>query len=146
MSGLVVGISDRGDDLYDTTKAYATGGLIIGTITRATDKYELQLSKSWTASNTWQDILTPLTGETGDIRLIFTDTADSNKKHFQVFKYNKTSSTVIAFTTSGTVGVVDFGESTIKLQVQNSSGTIQVLHTAGANRTCSVKIGFIRHA
>lgn len=146
MSGLVVGTKDRSDDQFDTTKSYLTSALVVGTVTRTYDKFELQTSKSWSASNTWQDLLTPLTGETGDVWLVFTDTDDSSKQHFQIFQYEKTDATTISFTTSATVGIVDFGESTIKMKLQNNSGTIQCLHTAGANRTCSVKARFVRYA
>ena len=78
-------------------------------------------------------------GESGEIWIDFTDTADSSKRKFQKFAYQKDQTSVVTFATSGTSALVILGSATVYAKLQDSSGTIQILHTAGANRTCSLK-------
>jgi hypothetical protein len=146
MAGLAMAILDRSDDeIWSVahTEYTTNGALIAETITRRADVYTLANLYSWAASNSWQTILTPANGESGEVWALFTDTADSNKKKLQIWRWAKASGTV-TFTTSETVGIVDIGEATVKLKLQNNSGAIQVLHTAGANRNCACAIRLVR--
>lgn len=147
MAGLVMATLERSDDEIWSTSytefAATTGAIVAETITRNNDSYTLSHTYSWASANNWQTVLTPANGESGEIWALFTDTDDSDKKRLQIWQWSKAAGTV-TFTTSGTVAVVDIGESTIKLKLQDSSGSIQILHTAGANRTCSCAVRFVR--
>lgn len=146
MAGLVMATLNRSDDeIWDSahTEFTTNGAIVAETLTRNNDIYTLANLYSWTASNSWQTILTPTNGESGEVWALFTDTADSDKKRLQIWKWAKAAGTV-TFTTSGTAAVVDIGEATIKLKLQDSSGAIQVLHTAGVNRTCACAIRLVR--
>ena len=112
--------------------------LVVGTLTRANDVFDLTLY-SWSSSNTWQTILTPAAGEGGEIWVLFNDTADSDKKRFQMWAYFN-DGTTINLSTDATTGIVDIGSATVKAKLQISTGNIQILHTAGANRTCTAKV------
>ena len=146
MATLRRGVLERSDDeIWDSadTEFTTNGAMVVRNITRDSDLYTLANLYSWTASNNWQTILTPANGESGEVWTLFTDTADSNKKRLQIWQWQKAAGAV-TFTTSGTAGIVDIGESTIKLKLQDSSGAIQILHTAGANRTCACAIRLVR--
>lgn len=133
------------DQIWKTvdTEFTTNDALVVREITRNNDYYMLANLFTWTASNTWQTVVTPANGENGEIWALFTDTDDSSKKRLQIWKWSKTGGAV-SFTTSGTAAIVDIGESTIKLKLQDSSGAIQVLHTAEANRTCACAIRIVR--
>lgn len=146
MAGLIMDILERSDDeVWKTahTEFLTNGAIVAGSIQRMSDSYLLANLYSWSSANDWKTVVTPADGESGEIWGLFTDTADSNKKRFQLWKWTKSGGTV-TFTTSGTVAVVDIGEATTKLQLQNNGGAIQVLHSAGANRTCSCAIRIVR--
>ena len=119
---------------YPSTGAKKTaGGLQVDSVTRETDKIEMNLSIAWTNENDWRTAFTPADGESGDMLLTFTD--NDGKKKFQVFSFSRSGATTTL------TEQVDIGDATVKIETQNSSGAIQVRHNAGSNRTCSVKIG-----
>lgn len=113
--------------------------VVVGTLTRTSDEFYLINTISWSSSNTWQNLFAPSNGESGEIWIDFTDTADSSKRKFQKFGYQKDQTGAVTFATSATVATVVLGSATVFAKLQDASGTIQILHTAGANRTCSLK-------
>jgi hypothetical protein len=146
MSSYTIKTLVRSNDRTPADAAFTGSALVVGSITREFDVYKFATTITWSTENDWRDVLTPLTGETGEIWFDYTDSADSNKKRFQIFQYEKTDATTIAFTTSTTAGIVDIGAATTKIKVQNASGKIQCLHDAGVNRSCTVKIRSVRDA
>lgn len=120
-------------------------GLTTDKVIRGSDEFVLTNSISWSSANDWQNLFTPANGEAGEIWIDFTDAADSNKRYFQKFCYQKTQAGAVTFATSETVATVALGSATVYAKLQDASGVIQVLHTAGENRTCSLKWRYVKN-
>lgn len=133
MGTLQTDIIKRNYDYVSGGAKKTTGGIAVENIVREHDVIQLSHTITWTNENDWRTAFTPADGEIGDMVLIFTD--NDSTKRFQVFSFSRSGATTTL------TSKVDIGNAATKIEVQNSSGAIQVRHNYGSNRSCSVKIG-----
>lgn len=137
MSKLKANVVSRNFDYPVNMAKKTTGATKVGTIDRDIDRITLSTTISWVDQNDWRTAFTPSDGESGDLLCLFTD--NDSKTKFQVFSFSRSGATTTI------TEQVDLGDATVKIEAQNSSGTIQIRHNSGGNRTCNVKIGGTQH-
>jgi hypothetical protein len=143
MSNLKANTITRTFDYPSGSQKIAGGAVNVGTIERAYDEYVLGNTLTWTNSNDWKNAITPADGETGELWALITDSDDSNKKRFCVFTYSRSGATTTITPQLQDTSPLNngIGNASIWVEAQNSSGAIQLRHTAAANRSCTIKIG-----
>ena len=129
---------------YPTGSQKVAGGAYnIGTIERAYDEYILGNTLTWANTNDFKTAITPADGETGELWALITDSDDGDKKRFCVFAYSRSGATTTITPQLQDTNPLNngIGNAPIWVEAQNSSGAIQLRHTAAANRSCIIKIG-----
>lgn len=101
------------------------------------ERYEWVGNKIW-SDNSWQSLLTPHSGENGILYFLLIDSDDSDKMCFSVITYEENAGSV-------TFNIVDCGDSSTKVEVQDSSGTIQFRHDHGSDRDCTIYFRMTRY-